>query len=232
MNYPSYKYVRGIFYDRDNVKLRMNMDSILYNFIKAYGTVALPWGYLCMLVARTGYASADDNFKKAFIILIFASITHYAHLGISYFCSISVYILYPIAMAFSLVLAFLWRRYVGYFIFNKMNKKGLTNENGEGTVLNSLMTNTSHHVNGATVYMKDGNVYQCSGLGWVLEEYKFGLNIDSTAIAMPVTHMMESNTTQWKDFTQNNQMTSELGVNYMYIPMREVKKCEFVLQKK
>ena len=46
-----------------------------------------------------------------------------------------------------------------------MNKSSMTNENGQGTVLNSLMTNTSHHVNGITVYMKDGSVYRCSSLG-------------------------------------------------------------------
>ena len=93
------------------------MDNILYDLVEAYGTVALPWGYLCMMVARAGYVSFDDNFKKAFIILIFASITHYAYSGVSHFYPSPAYILYPVSMVLSLGAALLWRRYLAYFSF-------------------------------------------------------------------------------------------------------------------
>ena len=69
-------------------------------------------------------------------------------------------------------------------------------------------------------------------LRWAESNYGFGLNIDHTAIAMPLTHKFDQNTNQFVEIWTDGGIETDMGTHVMYFPMSEIQKSEFVLQKK
>ena len=78
-------------------------------FIKDYGTVAVPIGFLAMLIIRSGYYKFDDNLRRGFIVCVFAAIAYHLHILINNFALTMV--AWPLASMITLSCAYLWRKW-------------------------------------------------------------------------------------------------------------------------
>lgn len=209
---------------------------MLLDFIKNYGTIAVPIGFLAMLLVRSGYYKFDDNLRRSFVVLIFATISYYSQIGFALFVT-SKYFL-PLLFTWflsaisTLSIAIIWRKWGSDWYFKHLNKYGISNENERGSVLNTIIQDNTIHINGVSVYTKCGKVYSCSSFNWVRNNINLNTKfiIDEKGVFMPVTHI------KYKDNTTTTNLITDLqqpeGICHTYIPMSEIHTYDFIIMKK
>jgi len=210
------------------------MENLISKLIEQYGMIALPVGFLSMLIARSGYYKFDDVLRRSLITLMFSAIAYHGHSWISKNITFTSHH-WITACIMTLCVALFWRKWGADIYFKIINNLGISNENECGNVLNTLTQNTSFNINGINVYTKNGKFYSCSDLGWVklnIDKNAY-LIIDETGILLPVTYISNSNQSGFTDVSgEGNLIIKNVGTNHTYIPSSEIIRYDFIISKK